>query len=154
MSLNNWSAVVLALCVAGAAPQEKREPPKKAADCSKISIRTRSGWYLHLLPDGSGNLGFGSSAEDFSRFPAKTFQFEKVFADLRGKVKAEEAVRGEGYPVWFGTKEAESAKAFYSKDVDAVARLFEKAVANAGMRGPRLKKIWENNPPTPKKNAP
>jgi hypothetical protein len=154
MCLCKLIPVVLAICVTGAAPQGKRELPKKAADCSEISIHTRSGWLLHILPDGSGRFGFGSSAFDFAHFPAKTFAFEKVFADLRGKARAEEAVRGEGYPVWFRTKAAESAKAFYTKDVDTVARLFTTALAKAEMRVPRLKEIWEKNPPTPKQKVP
>jgi hypothetical protein len=149
-----FAALALLTATAQQEKQEEREPPKKAADCSEIGVHTRSGWYLHILPDGSGSLGFGSSGFDFSRFPAKTFQFEKVFADLRGKATSAEVVRGEGYPVWFRTKAADSAKAFYTKDVDAVARLFETALANAEMRVPRLKKIWESDPPTPKKNAP
>jgi hypothetical protein len=154
MSLSKLFPVVLALGVAGGAPQEKREPPKKAVDCSEISVHTRSGWLLHILPDGSGSFGFGSSAFDFARFPAKTFAFEKVFAQLREKVQAEEAARGEGYPVWFRTKAAESAKAFYTKDVETVARLFATALAKAEMRASRLKEIWEKNPPTPKQKAP
>src|SRR5688572_25118283 len=57
----------------------------KPAPLRELSLTTPNGWWLRVLPDGSGAVGYGSLPTDAARFAAGTLDFRIAAAQL-GKV--------------------------------------------------------------------
>lgn len=50
-----------------------------------LFFSTRTGWFLRIFSDGSGDLQFGSSAGDNARFPAGAFDFANAMSSLKSQ---------------------------------------------------------------------
>ena len=57
-----------------------------------IDFFTPSGWSLTIKQDGSGQVGFGSHATDFSDFEKTTFNFSDVIQKLEQKLESEGSI--------------------------------------------------------------
>src|SRR4051812_40936991 len=63
---------------AGAGTPGVRSATAPTSPYAKVDITDLNGWYLTIRADGSGLLGYGSTAGDSQKFPARTFDFNQV----------------------------------------------------------------------------
>lgn len=55
---------------------------RNADTMDSMFFSTKTGWFLQIFSDGSGNLQFGSSGFDNAKFPAGSFDFAEVMKSL------------------------------------------------------------------------
>jgi hypothetical protein len=92
-----------------------------------INLTTGS-WMLDIGPDGSATVGYGSSAGDFAKVPAGTFDFAEVYKKMVPVVQPGGSTPP-FYAVCFQRRGASSTSAVYTQDEPTVLALFEKALA-------------------------
>jgi hypothetical protein len=110
-----------------------------------ISLTT-GGWILDIRPDGSGTVGYGSSAGDFAKDPAGTFDFAEAYKKMVLVVQPTGSTPP-FYAVCFHKEGETSASAVYTKDGAMVLALFEKALAARDTKAAdRLDEIRKTNP--------
>ena len=121
------------------------EPGSKDA-IRQITVHTATGWLLTIKADGSGSVGYGSSAQDFAPFPQGTFRFAEVRDRLLPQSRPAGSIR-EGFAVTFAREGEISSTARYVSDSKMVEALFEKAVASAQKTGTRVEELYAAHPP-------
>lgn len=152
-----------ALCCLLALASCSGGPPSTSAPVSEdshdkntirqITIRTPTGWLLAIESDGAGNVGYGSSAHDFARFPNGTFDFGAVRDSLLRESVRAGSIRT-GFAVAFARAGEISTTARYVSDGAMMRALFDKAVASADKTGTRVDELYATYPPLPDAPAP
>lgn len=118
-----------------------------AAEIAEIGISTKSGWSLRIFADGSGQFGYGSSAFDFVRIPAGTYDFPTVYRNMRRIVQPDGNIR-EYEAVSFRRVGSRVATAEYTKEVAVLRPLFEAGRrAGQSFTETRLEELWKDRPP-------
>lgn len=138
---------VPAVIAAGAATPRAGE---KQPACA-IRVSEPRGWWLSINIDGSGRLGFGSSAMDSWKFKAGTFEVEKVTKALRGVATDEKGKMGSHYVFSFESERRGPEKpgpARYTKASKVIAALFQRAKESGHvMESPRGALLWDQHTP-------
>jgi hypothetical protein len=141
---------MLALASCGGEPSSTTPPAAPASDPTntirQITIRTATGWLLTIETDGSGNIGYGSSAQDFAPFPPRTFDFAGVRDSLLPQSLPSGSIRRD-FAVAFARAGETSTTARYVADFKTMKILFEKAVASADKTGTRVDELYAAMPP-------
>jgi len=118
-----------------------------AAQIAEIRISTKTGWSLRIFADGSGQFGYGSSAFDFVRIPAGTYDFPVVYRDMRKIAQPEGNIR-EYEAVSFLRVGAHVATTKYTKEAAVLRPLLETGrLAGEASPGNRLEELWKERPP-------
>jgi hypothetical protein len=134
-------------CVTVACPAQGGGKDKQPR-VEEFSIHTPNGWLLSCRPDGSGSLGYGSSAGDFVPFKAGTIDFAAALKQLRG-IADKKGALGTHFAVAFREKGAATAVSVYTKDAKAVLGLFERARKGAARQlSERFDQLWRDRPPS------
>jgi hypothetical protein len=156
-----WRAVVRWLARAdgpgGGEPLASGQPSAQpaagevSANLERVTV-SAGPWMLSILPDGNGQVGYGSNVWDFVPFPKGTYDFAEVCKTLRAAGAAQpESSPGECYAVAFHEKGKNFTTAVYTKDAAAVVALFQKALV-ARTRAPdgspqdRLDELQKEHP--------
>jgi RNA polymerase sigma factor (sigma-70 family) len=130
-------------------PAGKVAPPGKASVYAALSVRTPSGWYLSVSPDGGGVCGYGSHGPDMAFVRAGTFEMARLAEELKKRSGPVGTVQ-DSYTVALHRKGERTTVAIYTKDARFVAELFATARARAErFPGGRLESLWSLRPPTP-----
>jgi len=90
----------------------------------EVSVRTPSGWYVTILPDGSGSVGYGALIA--WTFPAGTMPFDDIVDKLRAAVRRDGTIATD-YAVAFWKPGETSVVRMYSRDHNTVGAIFERA---------------------------
>jgi hypothetical protein len=106
-----------------------------------VCIETPSGWYVTILPDGSGTLGYGAFA--FWTFPAGTMPFDDIVGTLRATVRTDGTIATD-YGVAFWKPGRDRAVTWCIRDRDIVRAIFERA--RAALDAEFLDDFWERPP--------
>ena len=111
-----------------------------------IDFFTPSGWSLTIKQDGSGQVGFGSHATDFSDFEKTTFNFSDVIQKLEPKLEPQGSISTEiGVSLW--KKGETSINAKYISDKTLVGKFFEKALSAITYNKERIEKLYKEKKP-------
>ena len=111
-----------------------------------IDIFTPSGWNLTIKQDGSGQVGFGSHATDFSVFEKNTFNFSDVINKLESKLELQGSISTKiAVSLW--KKGETSINAQYISDKSLVSKLFQKALSAINHNKERIEKIYKEKRP-------
>jgi uncharacterized protein (TIGR03067 family) len=130
-------------------PAKKGGPPAKPSEHVAASVRTPSGWYLHVQPDGGAQLGYGSHFPDTTHMPAGTFDLARLAEELK-KRTGPKGTLSDSYAVALFKKGERSASSVYTGDARFVAGLFATARRSASpVSTDRLEALWSLHPPTP-----
>jgi hypothetical protein len=124
------------------------EPIASVQRIAEITIVTPSGWSMRIRRDGSGQVGFGSSIQDFASFPAGTFEFGPLHQQLR-PLCTDRGSLATDYGISFVRMGETSTRAQYCRDDQAVRTIFGWAVSAADKRGTRIAEIYRTHPPVP-----
>ncbi|MBI4166484.1 MAG: hypothetical protein HY508_12195 [Acidobacteria bacterium] len=143
---------ILAVSSCGGGPSSNRAPAAPASNYKntirQITIHTPAGWLLTIEADGSGNVGYGSSAHDFAPFPVGTFDFAPLRDELLRQSGPAGSMRS-GFAVAFARAGEISTTARYVSDFGMMKTLFERAVASADKPGTRVAQLYATIPPVP-----
>jgi hypothetical protein len=90
----------------------------------EVSVRTPSGWYVTILPDGSGSVGYGALIA--WTFPAGTMPFDDIVDKLRAAVRTDGTIATD-YGVAFWKPGRDRAVTWCIRDRDIVRAIFERA---------------------------
>jgi hypothetical protein len=116
-----------------------------------IRVSEPHGWWLNINSDGSGRLGYGSSAMDAWKFAAGTFDVETVTKDLKALPTDEKGKIGSHF-VFFFESEREGPErpgpARYTRETKVIPTLFQKAKeAGRVAESRRGALLWEQRTP-------
>jgi len=147
---------MLVLVCCGGEPSSTSVPAAPASDhkntIRQITVRSATGWLLTIETDGSGSVGFGSSAQDFAPFPQGTFDFAAIRDSLLPQSLPSGSIRKD-FAVAFARAGETSTTARYISDFKTMKTLFEKAVASADKTGSRVDELYAAKPPVPDDSA-
>ncbi len=147
--------LVLASCRGGPSSTGLPEAsaPGNKDTIRQITVHTATGWLLTIETDGSGSVGYGSSAQDFALFPQETFRFAEVRDTLLPQSLPAGSIR-KGFAVAFARAGETSTTARYVSDSKMIKALFEKAVASAHKTGTRVEELYAARPPVQDESIP
>ena len=120
--------------------------PVSQRELTAISILTPTGWWLSISPDGSGQVGFGSSIQDEARFSTETFSFRDLRDQLLSSCTVEGSLARDPAVTFVGSGPA-STESLYCSDVGVMASVFERAVEGSDFGGTRLGELNSAQPP-------
>ncbi|HEX7026207.1 MAG TPA: hypothetical protein VF268_03130 [Gammaproteobacteria bacterium] len=132
------------MAVSACATDTGRVPPL----ANVAHIRLGAGpWSLSILPDGSGALGYGSSAFDFASIPGETFDFGQVYGALAAVVSPDGNIR-EWFSVAFYETDKAETYSQYTREAELVLGLFKTAKDKCRpLDKTRMDELWEQRPP-------
>jgi hypothetical protein len=133
------------MLVTARAADRDRIPPLSLV--AEISLGVYPGWSLSISPDGSGVIGYGSSASDFASVPAGTFDFGRIYQSLATVARPNVGDMRESFTVVFRQRGATTSDALYTDKADLVLDLFETAKHKCVPPGKaRIEELWERQP--------
>ena len=147
--------LVFASCWGGPSPTRipAASTPGNRDTIRQITIHSATGWLLTIEANGSGSVGYGSSAQDFAPFPQGTFDFALVCDTLLRQSVPTGTIRRD-FGVAFVRAGETSTTARYVSDSKMMKALFEKAVTSADKTGTRVEELYAAKPPVPDDPAP
>ncbi len=113
-----------------------------------ISILSPTAWWLRIDPDGSGQVGYGSSFQDTAMFSSGTFQLRELSDQLTTTCTVEGTIERDT-AVTFVSAMGKSAESLYCSDAGLIEPIFDRAVEGANLSGTRLDEIYDVQPPIP-----
>jgi len=111
-----------------------------------IDFFTPSGWSLTIKQDGSGQVGFGSLATDFSDFEKNTFNFSDVIQKLESKLESEGSI-STSIAVNLWEVDESSINVQYTSDKTLVNNYFQKALSAITYNKERIEEIYKEKKP-------
>jgi len=111
---------------------------------NRVIIHLASGWYLRVLPDGSGLIGYGSSGQDAQFLDKGTFRFDDVLKRLSASSQTGSTPGGHSFGISRpGVVEVATR---YLTDETLVRELFE-TCRPAATANPHVNRRWRERPP-------
>jgi len=111
-----------------------------------VDFFTPSGWSLTIKQDGSGQVGFGSLATDFSDFEKNTFNFSDVIQKLESKLEPGGSISTKiAVNLW--EIDESSINVQYTSDKTLVNNYFQKALSAITNNKERIKEIYKDKKP-------
>jgi len=114
------------------------------SEYAAIDFFTPSGWSLTINQDGSGQVGFGSLATDFSDFEKNTFNFSDVMQKLESKLEPEGSI-STSIAVNLWEMDESSINVQYFSDKSLVNKYFQKALVAIINNKDRIEEIYKKN---------
>jgi hypothetical protein len=111
-----------------------------------IDFFTPSGWSLTIKQDGSGQVGFGSLATDFSDFEKNTFNFSDVIQKLESKLEPGGSI-STSIAVNLWEMDESSINVQYTSDKTLVNNYFQKALSAITYNKERIEEIYKEKKP-------
>ena len=111
-----------------------------------VDFFTPSGWSLTIKQDGSGQVGFGSLATDFSDFEKTTFNFSDVIQKLESKLEPEGSI-STSIAVNLWEMDESSINVQYTSDKTLVNNYFQKALSAITYNKERIEEIYKEKKP-------
>ena len=111
-----------------------------------VDFFTPSGWSLTIKQDGSGQVGFGSLATDFSDFEKKTFNFSDVMNKIGSKLKPQGSI-STNIAVNLWEMDESSINVQYTSDKTLVNNYFQKALSAITYNKERIEEIYKEKKP-------
>ena len=145
------SAVCALLVLVGCedAPREPsggERPPVSERELVAISVLTPTAWWLRISPDGSGQIGYGSSIQDEARFPTATFSFPDLRDQLLAMCTTDGTLSRDPAVTFVGSGPA-TTESLYCSDPGLMASVFERGADGADFGGTRLDALYAAQPP-------
>ena len=120
--------------------------PVSQRELTAISILTPTGWWLNVSPDGSGQIGYGSSIQDEARFPTDTFSFRDLRDQLLAICTTDGTLSRDPAVTFVGSGPA-TTESLYCPDTGLMASVFERGVDGADFGATRLDALYAAQPP-------
>lgn len=127
-------------------PQLNKTKSDLKTEYVTIDFFTPSGWSLTIKQDGSGQVGFGSLATDFSDFEKNTFNFSDVIQKLESKLKPQGSI-STNIAVNLWEMDESSINVQYTSDKTLVNNYFQKALSAITYNKERIEEIYKEKKP-------
>jgi hypothetical protein len=132
--------VVLALlgCPGCSATEGRLDNPLRS-----FTIFQTGGWQVEIVADGSGAVGYGSSAGDVVQLPPETFDFVKTKDAM---IATSHVDIPDGAPVFtvLLRMDDRTQKTIYTQEKELFVSFIQRGLDASGSR--RLRDIWERHP--------
>ena len=144
-------AVCASLAVIGCgdaprAPSGGESHPVTQRELVAIDVLTPTGWWLRVAPDGSGQIGYGSSIQDEARFPSDTFTFRDLRDELLAMCTVDGSLSRDSAVTFMGSGPA-TTESLYCADAGLMASVVQRGLEEADLGATRLDELYQAQPP-------